>query len=656
MMAIYFLFQIMISPVNNTLADFNLSMQWLRPNLNNIPEEVKSKNQFLLWKYVRFKDNSVKKIPFVKGEDGTPSAKFPKGQFWSFKGIVDVQKYQWSSGYHPGFYLKNNDLSVIDIDNYQSYHPLNMLIERMLSKGCYIEVSPGGNGLHIFYRGNINWSGGRTKCYQSIDIGKTTSDGQPLKTTCEVFGPDDIRYITLTGRKLVNIYDKNDLQDLPSNQDLVDELVDFKNLFFLPLDSIIRSNTIPSNSYNKVFSDAISNESQFIRKEVRQDILNKINHSKYHSKFQMLSSFEKPEIYNSISEADMAFVGLITLFLPQDLQLDEKIEIILQFFVNFRPERIKVQQRNGYLVKTVSKALENAASFKKDRPNISSNKSIHKQEISRSCIFKVCNAMKIFHLGRSIKNMEYVFEREGNSLRATLPNSLNQTDFKYFMQLLFQYIEAKNLLYQKQGMSSIDDYFDINIKVLLQNLGLSSGGKSYKSFLQSLSKLSKVHMEYNKLLDADKQLYCTSAESLLSFRLSYLKQQEQEKIGYRKLKIKMHPVVWDVYHQSQYNYALINKSSYDSLPSEKLQFLYFYFCQNTFPGKNFVTFHIKELLQLWPASSNRSTLNAREKELIFLLELFVQNQSKINDLTIHLVYEEKKVIKVKVKKNKLKPV
>lgn len=48
--------------------------------------------------------------------------------------------------------------------------------------------------------------------------------------------------------------------------------------------------------------------------------------------------------------------------------------------------------------------------------------------------------MKIFHLGRPVENIEYCDKKNGSYLRATIPCSLNQTDLRCYMQLLFQYI------------------------------------------------------------------------------------------------------------------------------------------------------------------------------------------------------------------------
>lgn len=73
----------------------------------------------------------------------------------------------------------------------------------------------------------------------------------------------------------------------------------------------------------------------------------------------------------------------------------------------------------------------------------------------------------------------------------------------------------------------------------------------------------------------------------------------------------MHPIIFNLFNKAQYNYSLLNKNSYNHLSLSKLQLLYYHFCQNTWPGKGYVT--LTELLNLWPLSDNPRILAKRKK-------------------------------------------
>nr|YP_010197896.1 hypothetical protein LK367_pgp003 [Gracilaria isabellana]UAD86312.1 hypothetical protein [Gracilaria isabellana] len=57
-----------------------------------------------------------------------------------------------------GLGLTDGPLTVIDIDNYQNYKILDLILFKMLKKSVYIEVGPSGTGLHIFYQGKWPYS------------------------------------------------------------------------------------------------------------------------------------------------------------------------------------------------------------------------------------------------------------------------------------------------------------------------------------------------------------------------------------------------------------------------------------------------------------------------------------------------------------------
>lgn len=106
---------------------------------------------------------------------------------------------------------------------------------------------------------------------------------------------------------------------------------------------------------------------------------------------------------------------------------------------------------------------------------------------TKDSIVKICNNMRIFHLGRSVKEFTYISNKEGNRLKAHVPESLTQSDFRYFMQLLFVYIECtKPFVKELTSLDCLNElsekYYQINLRSILTALGLTPGGRAYNVF------------------------------------------------------------------------------------------------------------------------------------------------------------------------------
>ena len=80
------------------------------------------------------------------------------------------------------------------------------------------------------------------------------------------------------------------------------------------------------------------------------------------------------------------------------------------------------------------------------------------------------------------------------------------------MHIVFQHRQ----FFQGREKISKDGYFEFNVATMLEKLNIKKGGHEYKSFYDFLSKLSKVHLEYQKLIDKDQGKYNNKAGSLLS--------------------------------------------------------------------------------------------------------------------------------------------
>nr|YP_009488791.1 hypothetical protein Grafi_p223 [Grateloupia filicina]AWD77370.1 hypothetical protein Grafi_p223 [Grateloupia filicina] len=130
-------------------------LQFTDSNILNLPNEIKASQQFCFWKYVYVK-NSVKlaKVPYgYSKEKGclVPSLK-DKNYWFTFNEFLNLIEF-FPNQFKLGLVLINTPFTVIDIDNYQRYAPLDRLLYSMLKKGAYIEISPSGKGLHVFFSG-----------------------------------------------------------------------------------------------------------------------------------------------------------------------------------------------------------------------------------------------------------------------------------------------------------------------------------------------------------------------------------------------------------------------------------------------------------------------------------------------------------------------
>nr|YP_009488738.1 hypothetical protein Grafi_p168 [Grateloupia filicina]AWD77357.1 hypothetical protein Grafi_p168 [Grateloupia filicina] len=174
--------------------------------------------------------------------------------------------------------------------------------------------------------------------------------------------------------------------------------------------------------------------------------------------------------------------------------------------------------------------------------------------------------MTIFHLGRSVQNFEYINDKKDNYLKAIIPISLNQNDLIYYIEILDQYA---NLIVNDKYL--YDQYVQININKVLQNVNKTKSGRSHNQFIQTIKKLSAVNLEYHKKISKDGSLYSQEGGSLLYYKYTYNKGEAQSKRTYKKLAVKMHTAVFDILKLSNYNYTIFNKKSYRLLTCNKMK-------------------------------------------------------------------------------------
>lgn len=156
------------------------------PEFSSIPEYVRKRDQWVLWRYDWREDNQQwAKVPYCAWN--LKHAKSDDPQTWtSFAVAEDTFRHNAKDFAGIGFvFSKNDDLCGIDFDNCVEHSEDEYLLSGSASKwvdtlNSYTELSPSGTGLHIICRAQL------------------VAGRKDTKTGIEVY--DQGRYFTFTGR------------------------------------------------------------------------------------------------------------------------------------------------------------------------------------------------------------------------------------------------------------------------------------------------------------------------------------------------------------------------------------------------------------------------------------------------------------------------
>lgn len=140
----------------------------LEEPLDNIPEELRRRRQWLVWKYEKRGDD-ITKVPYIAG--GVGKALTTDIMTWrTFDEAVAALRTGRYDGL--GFVFSSGDpYGGIDLDNCRA--PETGKLEEWAAKivrdlDGYAEVSPSGKGIHIIVRGKApNKRRGRIEAYSS---------------------------------------------------------------------------------------------------------------------------------------------------------------------------------------------------------------------------------------------------------------------------------------------------------------------------------------------------------------------------------------------------------------------------------------------------------------------------------------------------------
>lgn len=609
-------------------------------NLQNIPKDIQESQQFCLWKSVLNSNPTLKSIkkPYgfcQKTQKLIPSLKNPK--YWlNWEGILNIIP-NLSKEWGLGLVLNGGPYVVIDLDNCIFDNKNPSFLEPVLTfiamfKGSYIEISPSGKGLHIIFKGA--WPYKRNRGIRPLDV-------KLNKGTIEVYSGKDCRFITLTGFAF-NKY-SNCNQQLSSG--FAEEM---RFLYFKYIEKdLINSSLLQTVSSNNYFQDLMkvlnSNlTTEHFQKKI-QSIKQKIQISNHFDHYLYLCQ-ANPGNHKSMSEADWHFCLFVLKFFGEEDIKDP--ELLKQFLVSERSKRHKLD-RLDYIDRTACKAIQKAI---KDNliGCLQNQRQYSSEKVSKKNIIKICNIMNIFQLGVSKQRSsicQIINDDPDNYLEATIPISLNQIDYDYYIQILQQ-------IYLQHHEDDIDVVSNksfsvkLNVTSILNNLGLSKGGMSYLRFLKSLNKLAAVTLEYDKKISKDNLRY--------KGRVPLLSYEYMEKISKKRVFVTLHPLVSQLLIHGDYNYAIFNLKSYKTFNNSYLRLLYYYFSMRTIPGGYPVNFSLEGLLSLWAKSVSRSVIFRRKRFLVQTLKSFVEQSKQIQDLDSYLLQDRNRVLGISVRKRKLK--
>lgn len=247
----------------------------------NIPDEMKRYNQFIVWRYEEMLGGKPTKIPYQPNSFGLASVTDPS-TWSSFENACQAFNNGGFNGI--GFVLTENDpFTFIDLDNpfeldqhgKPKYENPQEILDRQIrvheAFSSYSEKSPSGYGLHIIVKGTVPT--GRRK--QAVEVYSTA------------------RYMTMTGQVFNNA-------PIEPRQELISMLW-----------SEMKSKSDSVTIYD---GDEQERNTDF-------EILQKAADAQNGEKFKALYDGRWTEYYTSQSEADFAIINIIAFYTQNKTQI-----------------------------------------------------------------------------------------------------------------------------------------------------------------------------------------------------------------------------------------------------------------------------------------------------------------------------------------------
>lgn len=273
----------------------------MKPNFDGIPQELKERNQWCLWKLEKDKKGKPTKVPYQTNGYGADTT---KPTTWTdYKSVCEsFEKSKIYSGI--GFIFSENDPYIfIDLDHCIVDGNIEQwALDILQSLSSYSESSQSGLGIHSIIKGSMN---GNTR-HRTGNF--------------EIY--DKERYCAITGNRLVGY----------------------------PIEIQSRQNEI-DNIYNQIFTttkppEPITNTNPISA----ETLIQKIKKARNGAKFDKLMSGDHSD-YQSQSEAESALAWIIA-FYTHDFDVIESIMRLSAF------DREKWDKNKSYLKTTIQNAID----------------------------------------------------------------------------------------------------------------------------------------------------------------------------------------------------------------------------------------------------------------------------------------------------------
>lgn len=287
-------------------------------NFPKVPLLMRDLRQWVVWKRVKQNDK-VKKLPYnprtrrpARSNDPSTWSTLEEAIKTSDKGHYAGIGFMFASGF-VGIDLDDcRDRDTGEIEDWA--------IDIVNQLQSYTEVSPSGNGLHIFIKGKLPGSG----------LNKRNWNGRKI----EIY--DSGRYFTFTG---------DHLEETPLE-------INHRQAEIESLYNQVNQDTAGSvKTKHKAKSPPLSDH----------EIMDLAMNAKNGPKFEKLWDGDSTE-YSSVSEADLAFVRILT-FYTQDV---EQIELLWKSSPRYRTKL----ERGDYIVRTIETALSTQTKFFRPSSNL----------------------------------------------------------------------------------------------------------------------------------------------------------------------------------------------------------------------------------------------------------------------------------------------
>jgi len=140
----------------------------IKLSVDNIPNELKSLDQWVCWQYV-FKNNHRTKIP-INPKDGSYASSTDQSTWSGFATALSARNTFKADGI--GFVLNGGEYVGIDLDDCLESGRISdpVIMDIVKTIGSYTEITPSGKGLRIIAKGRLPNSGrkkGNVEFYQS---------------------------------------------------------------------------------------------------------------------------------------------------------------------------------------------------------------------------------------------------------------------------------------------------------------------------------------------------------------------------------------------------------------------------------------------------------------------------------------------------------